>query len=341
MPRFRQSPTPIGICVTLMSLLAVWGPPAVTAQVAVDSPQKENEVVVYGAMIQQVMDQIHKSFEKKYGITVKYWRAASTGVASRALTEWRTGRPEFDVVQGNRGLQLIMAREGLFKKHLPPSSEKFPSEFRDPEGLLTPMGFLPIGILYNTELVKPADAPKTLDDLLDPKWQNKIAIPDPSQHATGTLFMKNLEKVKGKKWLDFVSALAKQKPHLVVSLAPVATEIIKGEAHVGITYVKYVFQYKGPLDFVAADKYLTDANYVSVSAKARNPTAARLYVDYVSSAEGQGFIARAGDFVLYPGILPPVKHADKVLANMVIMDPPTELELKKLRADFREIFSLK
>jgi iron(III) transport system substrate-binding protein len=314
---------------------------AAQAQTLIESAQKEGEVVVYGANLNDTMDPMHRAFEKKYRVSVKYWRGASTAVATRATGEWRSGRPEFDVVQGNRGLQLIMAKEGLFTKHLTPSLEKFPAQFRDPEGLLSPMSFLPIGILYNRELVKSADVPTSLDDLLDPKWRGKIVIPDPAQHATAAQFMRNVEKLKGAKWLDWVKGLARQRPLTVASLAPVPIEMTKGEALVGITYVKYVLQHKGPIEYAATEKYLTDANYLSIGAKARHLSAARLYVDFASSAEGQEFLARTGDFVLYPGIHPPVRDADKVVANMLIMDAPTEQEMKKLREDFREIFLAK
>jgi iron(III) transport system substrate-binding protein len=315
--------------------------PSSFAQSYSESAQKEGEVVVYGANLNETMDPMHKAFEKKYGVAVKYWRGASTAVATRATSEWRSGRPDFDVVQGNRGLQLVMAKEGLFTKHATPSAEKFPTQFRDPGELLSPMSFLPIGILYNRELIKGADVPKSLDDLLDPKWSGKIVIPDPAQHVTAAQFMKNIEKLKGAKWLDWVKGLARQKPLLVASLAPVPIEITKGEAVLGITYVKYVLQHKGPIEYAAMEKYLTDANYLSVGAKARHPNAAKLYVDYASSAEGQEFLAKTGDFVLYPGIYPPVRAADKVVANMVIMDAPTEQEMKKLREDFREMFLAK
>jgi iron(III) transport system substrate-binding protein len=311
------------------------------AQTRIESAQREAEVVVYGASLNDTMDPMHRAFEKKYGIAMGYGRDASTAVATRATGEWRSGRPEFDVVQGNRGLQVIMAKEGLFTKHLTPSLEKFPEQFRDPEGLLSPMSFLPIGILYNRELVQSADVPKSLDDLLDPKWRGKIVIPDPAQHVTAAQFMRNVEKLKGAKWLDWVKGLARQKPLMVASLAPVPIEMTKGEALVGITYVKYVLQHKGPIEYAASEKYLTDANYLSIGAKARHPSAARLYVDFASSAEGQEFLARTGDFVLYPGIHPPVRGADKVVANMLIMDAPTEQEMKKLREDFREIFLAK
>lgn len=336
MTRFREH------CLTALSVLALcllslpaWvGAQAVNAEAA----KKEAKVVVYGSVPPQAMAGLNKGFEKKYGIKVEYWRGDSTKVMDRALTEWRAGRPGFDVVEANRGVQLIMRKEGLFAKFLPPPAEKFPAQFKEKDALITPWRVLPISILYNTELVKPGELPKTLDDLLAPKWKNKISMPDPSRHTTTAQFLWNLEKFKGDKWLEYVRALAKQQPHLVESLAPVTNAVIKGEAHVGITYIKYVKQYKGPVGYVLMDKYLTDPNYMAVSGKAAQPNAGRLYIDFATSAEGQKIISEDGEFVLYPGIFPPIKDAEKVAPNMVFMDNPTGEEFKKLRDQFRQIF---
>jgi iron(III) transport system substrate-binding protein len=323
----------------LLGIFIVFAVRSVQAQtVNVEAAKKEGKVVVYGSVVPQAMDDLHKGFEKKYGIKVEYWRGSSTKVADRALNEHRANRVGFDVAEGNRGVQLIMKDEGLFTKYVPPSSEKFPPQFKEKDALITPWRVLPISILYNTELVKAADAPKTLDDLLQPKWTGKISMPDPAQHTTTAQFLWNLQKFKGDKWLDYVKALAKQKPHLVESLAPVPNAIIKGEAQVGITYIKYVRQYKGPVHYVLMDKYLTDPNYLSLSVKAAHPNAGRLYIDYACSAEGQKAIAGEGEFVLYPGIYPPIKDAEKVAPNMVFMDNPTAEEFKQLRTEFRQIF---
>ncbi|HVO93225.1 MAG TPA: extracellular solute-binding protein, partial [Terriglobales bacterium] len=241
--------------------------------VNVDAAKKEGKVVVYGSVPPQSMEGLHQAFKKKYGIEVEYWRGSSTQVSERALTEWRAGKPAFDIAEGNRGVQLIMKDEGLFQKFIPPASQKFPARFKEKDGMITPWRVLPISILYNTELVKAAELPKTFDDLLNPKWSGKITIPDPTRHTTTAQFLWNLEKFKGDKWLDYVKALAKQKPILVESLAPVTTTIIKGEAPLGITYIKYIKQYKGPVNYVPMDKYLTDPNYLSLSAKAARPNA--------------------------------------------------------------------
>ena len=308
----------------------------------VDAAKKEAKVVVYGSVPPQSMEGLHQAFKKKYGIDVEYWRGSSTQVSERALTEWRAGKPAFDIAEGNRGVQLIMKDEGLFQKFIPPASQKFPDRFKEKDALITPWRVLPISMLYNTESVKSGDIPKTFDDLLNPKWMGKISIPDPTRHTTTAQFLWNLRKFKVDKWLDYVKGLAKQKPVLVESLAPVTTTIIKGEALVGITYIKYIKQYKGPVDYIPMDQYLTDPNYLSLSAKASHPNAAKLYIDFACSPEGQKEIAEDGEFVLAPGVYPPIKDADKVAPKMVFMDNPSEEEFKKLMSGtFREIFFAK
>jgi iron(III) transport system substrate-binding protein len=326
------------------AMLAVGSTPLFAQAANVDAGKKEGRVVVYGSVPPQSMEGLHQAFKKKYGIDVDYWRGSSTQVSERALTEWRAGKPASDVVEGNRGVQLIMKDEVLFAKYIPPASEKFPARFKEKDNLITPWRVLPISILYNTELVKATDLPKTFDDLLNPKWNGKISIPDPTRHTTTAQFLWNLRRkeFKGDKWLDYVKALAKQNPVLVESLAPVTTTVIKGEASVGITYIKYIKQYKGPVDYVPMDRYLTDPNYLSLSAKSPRPNAAKLYIDFACSAEGQKEIAEDGEFVLAPGVYPPIKDAEKVAPKMIFMENPSEEEFKKLmNVTFRDIFFAK
>ena len=331
---FRSS-----VLVGLLTLLAlIFGSRAAEAQAPdIEAAKKEGSVVVYGSVVPQAM-QINPGFEKKYGIRVEYWRADSTNIMDRALTEWRAGKPGFDVIEGSRAPQIIMKKEGMFVSYVPPPAEKFPEQFKEKDGLMTAWRALPIGILYNTESVQPGEAPKKWDDLLNTKWRGFIGMPDPSQHATTATFLWSLRKIMGDRWLDFAKSLARQKPQMVSALAPVADQIIRGEVRVGITYIKYVKQYKGPIDYVLMDQYLSDPNYMSVGSKARHPNAAKLYMDYGCSLEGQRAMASEGEFVLYPGVTPAIKNADKVAQSMILMDVPTGEELKKLMDDFHRIF---
>jgi iron(III) transport system substrate-binding protein len=306
------------------SITVAWSLPLFAQTIDIDAAKKEARVVVYAAVPPQTMKVINDPFEKKYGIRVDYWRASTTGILERALNEWRVGQAGADVIEGNKGPQLILKSEGVFDKFMPPSAGKFPQQFLEPDGILTPWRFNPISILYNTELIKKEELPKTLSDLLLPRWRGKITIPDPSRHTTTAQFLADLDRYEGIKWREFAKGLAQQQPLMVESFAPIVNTVIKGEAPLGITYLKYVGQYKGPIDYVRLNKYLADTNYMGVSKKA--------------APEGQKAMAATGEFVLAPQISPSFPGAADVAQRTLFMEEPTAEEFKKLREEMRQFF---
>jgi iron(III) transport system substrate-binding protein len=335
--------------VLLRSVLTLWATTGclVTAWVAwaqpvnLDAAKKEGKVVIYGTIVPQVMTLIEKGFEGKHGVKIEYWRADATKVIDRVLTEWRAGKPGFDIVIGARGALLLGKEENIFAKFVPTNTANFPGKFKDADGKLTAWRVTPVGVLYNTELVKAADVPKSLDALLDAKWHGKISMPDPSRHASTAQYLWNQNQTKGEKWLEFVKGLAKQKPLLLESYSTVPSAIVRGESLLGITYVQYAGHTKGPIDFAPIDKIFADPSDAAVSAKATNPNAAKAFIEYLCSSEGQKKVAETGEFVLHPEIYPSLKGADKVMANMVFMANPSAEQLTKLHSEFRQIFLAK
>jgi iron(III) transport system substrate-binding protein len=337
----------LNISLARWRLLALLGslfvaPSQVPAQgVSLEAAKKEGRVFVYGTVIPQVMKLIEAGFEAKYGVNIEYWRGDATKVIDRVLTEWRAGKPGFDMVIGARGPLSLGKNDGVYAKFVPASAANFPAKFRDKDGQLTAWRVTPVGVLTNTELVKSGDMPKSWDDLLDPKWQGKITMPDPSRHASTATFLWNLQKIKGDKWIDFVRALAKQKPLLVESYSSVPNAIVRGEASLGISYIQYVPQTKGPIGFAPIDQVFADPSDAGISAKAANPNAARFLIDYLCSPEGQKKVAETHEFVLSPGVYPAIKGADRIMANMQLLEDPSGEQLQKLLADFRQIFLTK
>ncbi len=304
----------------------------------VEAAKKEGKVVIYGTMVPKVMAEIEQGFQAKYGIKIEYWRADATKVIDRVLTEWRSGRPAFDVVIGARGAIALGKQDNVYAKFSPASASKFPAKFRDPDGQLTAWRVTPVGVLYNTDMVKAADAPKALDDLLDKRWLGKISMPDPSTHASTAQYLWNLEQLKKEKWMDFIRGLAKQKPLLQESYSTVPSAIVRGESALGITYIQYTVQTKGPIDFAPIDKVFADPSDAALSAKAINPNAAKAFIDYLCSADGQKRIAGTGEFVLAAGIFPAIKGADKLMSSMLFMNDISAEKLAKLQSDFRPLF---
>jgi iron(III) transport system substrate-binding protein len=311
---------------------------ALAQQVSLEAAKKEGKVVVYGTVIPQVMKLIQAGFEAKSGINIEYWRGDATKVIDRVLTEWRAGKPGFDMVIGARGPLSLGKADGVFAKFAPASAASFPDKFKDKDGQLTAWRVTPVGILMNTEMVKASDVPKSWDDLLDPKWQGKIGMPDPSRHASTAAFLWNLRQLKGDKWMAFVRALAKQKPLLVESYSSVPNAIVRGEASLGISYIQYVGQTKGPIGFAPIGQSFADPSDAGLSAKAANSNAAKVLIDYLCSPEGQKKVAETNEFVLAPGIYPPIKGADRIIANLLLLEDPSAEQLQKLQSDFRPIF---
>jgi iron(III) transport system substrate-binding protein len=329
----------IGIT-ALMALAPGAGAQEVPKEV-LEAARKEGKVMIYGSIESEVMQAAQRAFEAKYGVKTEYWRASSTKVMDRVLTESRAGKPLFDVVLTNATPMRILKQDGVFTRYEPPAGARFPAHVQDRDGVLSPpYRLVVVGILYNTRLVKADEAPRTLKDLLHPKWKGKIVMPDPTRHSTTMTWLVNLDKILGKDWKAFLEGLAAQKPIMVESFIPAARKVIGGEAPLGVSYIKYVHtmgaREGAPLDYARLNPVLGDAHTIAVGAKAHNPNAAKLFVNSFISADGLRILAGEGEFVLVKGLYPPIKDADKL--EIITMDDLTDEELKKWRGEFKKIF---
>lgn len=305
----------------------------------IEAAKKEGKVVAYGALESDTTDAIKKAFTKKTGIEMEYWRASATKVLDRALTEHRAGAPLFDVALINSDPVQILHQHGIIAKYNSPSIKDFPKEAIDP--IIGPRyRNVIIGVVYNKSLVKPADVPKSLDDLVKPQYKGKLVMPDPTQHATTTQWLASLFKIMGKEKADkFIRDLAAMKPILVESLLPAAERVTTGETPIGISFIKYsfIFGQKGaPIDFVRLGTMLSDGHYAPLNNKAPHPNAGKAFIDFLLGDEGMSILAKRGEFVNRKGVYPPLPDADKIQSvEMIDLDEKGYAEKKK---EFTKIF---
>jgi len=305
-----------------------------------DAAKQEGKVVVYGSMENQNMDAIAKAFTQRYGVSVDYWRGSSNRVVDRALTEFRSGRPLFDVVLTNRGPMRLLKKEGVFAKYLSPQNANFPASMKDPDNILSPSyRIVIVGIIYNTKLVKPEEAPKALEDFLNPKWRGKWSIPDSTIHFTTGQWLRNLEKLYGADWFSFVRKLAETRPLLVEDFMSSTRKVISGEALAGISLIKHAFIFSkrgAPLEWVRLPTMLAEGHNAGISVKAPHPSAAKLFENFLISREGVEVMAKEGEFVTAKGIYPPIKDVEKI--NAVMYDELSSEEFAKWIEKFRTLF---
>ena len=307
----------------------------------VDAAKKEGgKVVIYGSLENDTMDLIRAALKKKTGLEVDYWREAANKVTDRVANESRAGRPLFDVVLTTDATMQIIQKNGFLAKYDSPSAHAFPKEVIDPN-LGPSYRKTLIGIVYNTGIIKPADAPKSLEDLTKPQYKGKVVIPDASQHTTTAQWMANLHKVMGgkEKADKFIRDLAATKPLLVPSLTPAGERITTGETPIGIAFVKNVVFYgkKGvPMDYVRLGKFMGDGQSISLAAKPLHPNAGKAFIDFFLGEEGLRLMAGIGEFVTRKGIYPPIPDADKI--EIVEMDDMDQKAFAEKMQEYRKIF---
>lgn len=307
----------------------------------VDAAKKEGgRVVVYGSLENDTMDLIAAALKKKTGLEVDYWRDAANKVTDRVANESRAGKPLFDVVLTTKSTMQIIQKDGFLAKYDSPSARAFPNEVIDPNLGPTYRNTI-IGIVYNTGAIKPADAPKSLEDLVKPQYKGKVVVPDASQHTTTAQWMASLHKVMGSKEKadKFIRDLAATKPLLVSSLTPAGERITTGETPIGIAFLKNVVFYgkKGvPLDYVRLGKFMGDGQSITLGAKPPHSNAGKAFIDFFLGEEGLRLMAGIGEFVTRKGIYPPLPDADKI--EMVEMDDMDKKAYAEKMQEYRKIF---
>lgn len=305
----------------------------------IEAGKKEGKVVAYGSLESDNADAVFQVFKKKTGIEVDYWRASATKVMDRALSEYRAGKPLFDMIITNDAPMQIMVKEGIFTKYDSPSAKDFTKDSIDPN-LGPRYRNVIIGVIYNKDVIKPADAPKSLEDLVKPQYRGKLVMPDPTQHTTTTQWVASLEKLMGKEKAEkYIRDLAAQKPVLVESLLPAAERVSTGETPIGISYVKYVYifgQRGAPMDYVRLGKMMGDGHYVALGSKAPHPNAGKALIDFFLGQESMSIMAKSGEFVNRKGVYPPLPDADKI--QFVEMYDLNSKQFAEKKKEYQQIF---
>jgi iron(III) transport system substrate-binding protein len=310
----------------------------------IQAAKKDGEVAVFGTLENDIAAALHKGFEAKYGIKTNYFRGSSTVIIDRVTSEHRTGKMSADAVFATaEPMKFINKEKGLLVRYVSPSARDYNKQLVD--GFFGPnYRSVIIGFLYNKSMIKVEDAPKTYEDIVNPKWKGKITMGNPSLHDTTINWLASLPAVFGstQKANDWIKRLAALEPLMLDSMVPVGERIASGEIPLGVAYVKYVHLWglKGaPIDYVKGlPVYLGDGNYIGLTSKAQHPNAAKLYIDYFLGQESSEIMANVGEFVNRRGILPPIAGADQVAGKFVQMISMTADNYSQKKEEYRKIF---
>ena len=328
-------------------VIAAAPPAAPVTPALIDAARKEGKLAFYTAMDLPVGEKFAKAFEEKYpGVAVRVERSGAERVFQRIGQEMDSNIHAVDIVNTADGAHIIVwKRNGWLAPYVPEDvAQHFPEQYRDPDGVsaFTRVWLSSLG--YNTNLVKPEDAPKSFADLLDPKWAGKMVKGHPAY--SGTIMTATFQIVRDLGW-TYLEKLARQRVMQVQSSTDPPKKLALGERAVmadGNDYNLIQLKERGqPVEVV----YPTEGTpFVSgptaIFKSAPNPNAARLFQSYLHSREGQQLLV---DFARQHSVHAQVteKPGARMLKDIKLMkdDPEgVEAQAEEIKARYAKIFKV-
>ena len=315
----------IGITLCLLPWLSVADAQTVFDRTAlIEAARKEGKLVFYATIPEEQVSQLLKQFNAKYPFidTGGSFRATSGRLKARLDAEIASGRILGDVLQmGSFGQFLAYAKGGRLDRFETPEMNAYPDNLKE-KGLWTVFRSAPIVMAYNSTKLSDADVPKAWTDMGNPKYAGKLALLDPTsggQHVHWYV-------LRQKYGPDFWKKLAAVKPVTLGGPNQAIDGLLTGEYMLaGHTYGYTVKEYQGngaPVKAVfPTDGVPMLVTPIGVIKDGPNPNAARLFVDWILSKDGQTAIVNTlNDYSPRADVDPPAGMPTWDKVNKLIPD---------------------
>jgi iron(III) transport system substrate-binding protein len=293
-PRLTKRAAIAGAFAVLLGPAMAAPPPTPLTPELIEAARKEGKIVYYTAIDVKVAQNLAKAFEQKYpGIIVQVERTGSERLFQRVSQERTSNIFIADVYDAtDQALFVAWKKQGILEPFVPAELLKWPASERDPDGAYFNVRFTLMPIAYNTDLVKPEDAPKSFADLLEAKWSGKIVKAHPSY--SGGIVTSTFQTVNVIGW-GYFEKLAKQKVLQVQSSTEPPKKLALGERSVsadGLEYVNIQLKENGaPIEIVYPKEGTPFVpSCEGIAKNAPHPNAARLFISFMVSRETQQYL---------------------------------------------------
>jgi len=306
-----------------------------------EGAKREGHLVLYTGMDTDEANLYAKEFTKQYPfIKAEIFRSSGEKVQTRFLVEHRANIHNADIFQTSIVQVYQLKNAGLLSKYVSEESHVYPGSFKDAQGYWTAFYLIPYVIGYNTRLVAAKDAPTSYDDLLQPKWKGEIGLESEEYQ-----WFYHLLQIMGKeKGFEYMRKLAGQNLQMRTGHSLLADLVAAGEMKLAVVvYANRVERMKNsgaPVDWVRfKGPTITVLNAISIPEKAPHPNAAKLFVDFVLSKDGQSLLRGLRRIPARPDVLPDPPSLTKGL-NLYAARPEGMIEnYNETVARFDEIFN--
>jgi iron(III) transport system substrate-binding protein len=330
----------VNIVVGLFCFLAVFG--AALAQdptsEKLEVAKREGAVLWYTGINLADARTLTDLFQRRYPfLKVQTHRASGTQIVNKILVEKNAGKPQFDIASS--GVLRVLKQQGVLQPYSSPESTGFSLQYRDPQGYWYGFYAQYFVVAYNVRMLSNSEIPRDWKDLLHPRWKDRIVM-EPEDHEWYGGMLEASKDIGS----DFLKGLAGQNIQWRRNHALIGQLIAAGEFPLGITYAHRIEALKktgAPVEWVKTLRpIIAVVAPLGLSAEAKHPVSARLFLDFLISKPVQESMAKMGrtpvrmdvdPFPDYPGM----RFTTHVVSESVF------LRLEEHAKEFRNTFGIK
>ena len=299
------------------------------------------KLVLYTSQPNEDAQQTVDAFKAKYpAVEVEWVRDGTTQVMAKLRAEIEAGAPKPDLLLiADTVTMESLKQEGRLMKHEGADVSAYDPAIMDKDKTYFSTKLITTGIMYNTNApVKPT----SYKDLLKAEVKDKLAMPSPLTSGAATIHMVAVTNNPDLGWA-YYETLAEQGANPQGGNGGVYKAIAGGEKLYGfmVDYMPIRGKAQGaPVEFVFPEEGVSAVTEpVAILSTAQNPTAAKAFVDFLISKDGQELASKQGYLPAHPGVTPPAGFPARDTIKLLPFDPAKALEGDAAnKAKFTEIF---
>ncbi len=267
----------------------------------IQGAKKEGKIVWYTGAPEPLVVAMLKGFNNRYPFidTSEFYSNTAARVMAKLQAETTAGKRIADVFHtGEIGTVLDLKKQGALATFVAPEQDRYPREMKE-AGLWTAWRVTTLNMGYNSMKIKENEAPTSWNALTDPKYTGKIGFQD----STSGLQFLQWYTLRQKMGEDFWMKVGKNNPVVMTGNILIIESVLRGEnmlAGMATSYFVWSFSEEKKTPFKGIwpkEGVPVGLQPIAVLKDAPHANAARLFVDWVLSAEGQQtMVNTVGDY---------------------------------------------
>jgi iron(III) transport system substrate-binding protein len=258
------------------------------------------EVVLYTTRSEALIKPVIDAFQSANpGIEVVLLTGQNAQLAAKMLEE--RANPQADIFINTDTVSMAsLASQGLFEANSSESVKSVPDQYRADDGSWVALTLRARVIMYNTNLVQAGDLPKSMFDLIDPKWKGQVGSADSTNGSLQGQIVAMRHLLGDTRTEEFVRGLVANDTKFFGGHTDVRKAVGAGELKLGLVnhYYYQLSKAEGaPVGVVYPDQetgqpgVFVNSTNAGILKDAPNPAGAQAFLDYLLTPEGQKVFA--------------------------------------------------